>query len=105
MYHMRGVLHDWPTADCRTILSHITEAMEPDYSRLIIREFILPETGVPLAGGCNDLFMMVLLAGMERTEGQWRELLESVDLEIVGIQTVNMMGEGVIEAVKRTRVS
>lgn len=105
MYHLRAILHDWPTVECRNILSHVAEAMEPDYSRLIIRDFVLPDTGAPLLAGCNDLLMMVLLAGMERTESQWRELLESVDLEIVGIWNLINGGEGVIEAVKRNRAS
>lgn len=103
MYHLRAVLHDWPTAECRTILSHIAAAMEPNYSKLIIREFVLPDSGVPLLGSCNDILMMVLLAGKERTEGQWIELLNSVGLEIVGFWTIVLGGEGVIEAVKRTR--
>lgn len=102
MYHMRAILHDWPTAECRTILSHIAAAMKPDYSRLIIREFILPDTGVPLLGSCNDILMMVLLAGQERAESQWTELLGGVGLEIVGFWTLVKGGEGVIEAVKRT---
>lgn len=75
--------------------------MEPDYSRLIIRDFILPDAGAPLVSCCNDMLMMVLLAGMEREESQWRELLESVGLEIVGFWNVVKGGEGVIEAVKR----
>lgn len=100
MYHLRAVLHDWPTAQCRIILTHIVDAMTPDYSRLIIREFILPDADAPLLGSCNDLLMMVLLAGMERTESQWRELLEGVGLEVVGFWTTVKGGEGVIEAVK-----
>ena len=48
----------------------IVEAMKPNYSRLLIREFILPNMNAPLLGSCNDLLMMVLLGGMERTEKQ-----------------------------------
>lgn len=101
MYHLRAVLHDWPTAECKTILSHIAAAMKPEYSRLIIRDFILPDRDAPLLGSCNDLLMMVLLAGMERTESQWKELLNDVGLEIVGFWIPMKGGEGVIEAVKR----
>jgi len=45
--------------------------------------------------------MMVLLAGMEGTENQWRQLLNDVGLEIVGLSTPVRGGEGVIEAVRR----
>lgn len=79
--------------------------MKTGYSRLIIREFILPDTDAPLLASCNDIRMMVLLTGMERTEGQWKELLNAVGLEIVGFCTVVKGGEGVIEAVKSAAFS
>ncbi|KAL6720134.1 hypothetical protein ACLMJK_002055 [Lecanora helva] len=104
VYHLRAILHDWPTAECKKILSHIVAAMKPNYSRLIIREFILPDTNAPLLGSCNDLLMMVLLAGMERTDSQWKRLLSDVGLEIVGFWTAVSGGEGVIEAVKKERI-
>ena len=74
--------------------------MLPDYSKLIIRGFILPDTNVPLYTACTDIRMMLLHAGMERTESQWKELLNGVGLELVGFWTVEIGGEGVIEAMK-----
>lgn len=47
--------------------------------------------------------MMLLHAGMERTESQWKELLNEVGLELGGFWTVERGGEGVIEAVKRAK--
>ena len=38
--------------------------MTPNYSKLIIREFILPNTNVPLYTACTDIRMMLLHAGM-----------------------------------------
>lgn len=72
--------------------------MEVGYSKLIIREFVLREEGWALGPACNDLLMLVLHGGMERTERMWRELLGSAGLEITGLWGVG--GEGVIEAVK-----
>ena len=102
VYHLRAVLHDWPTTDCKTTLSHVVAAMEPDYPTLILREFILPDINAPLLGCCNDLLIMIPLAGMERTEGQWEELLDDVGLQIVGIWSIGNSGESVIEAVRKT---
>lgn len=101
MYHLRAILHDWPTATCRTILSHIADAMTPNYSKLIIRDFILPDSNVPLYTACTDIRMMLLHAGLERTEGEWRGLLDEVGLELEGFWVVEMGGEGVVEAIKR----
>ncbi len=68
--------------------------MKPEHPRLIIRDLTLPDTEAPLFAACQDMSMMVLLSGMERTEGQWTQLLADVGLAVKG-------GEGVIEAVKR----
>ncbi|KAF6237991.1 hypothetical protein HO173_004192 [Letharia columbiana] len=100
VYHLRAILHDWPTAICRTILSHIADAMTPNYSKLIIREFILPDTNVPLYTACTDVRMMLLHAGLERTKSQWIKLLSEVGLELGGVWTAERGGEGVIEAFK-----
>ena len=98
-YHLRAILHDYPDPLCTTILTHLAHAMQPGYSRLLIREFILPETRVPLVPACNDLLMMCLHAGKERTERQFREILEGVGLQVTGVWK-GEEGEGVIEAVK-----
>ena len=101
VYHLRAILHDWPTAVCHTILSHIADAMTPNYSKLIIRDFILPDSNVPLYTACTDMRMMLLHAGLERTESQWKELLNEVGLELEGFWAVERGGEGVVEAIKR----
>lgn len=93
VYHLRAILHDWPTPVCRTILSHIADAMTPNYSKLIIRDFILPDTNVPLYTACTDIRMMLLHAGLERTEGQWKELLDQVGLELGGFWIMERGGE------------
>jgi demethylsterigmatocystin 6-O-methyltransferase len=44
-------------------------------SILLIDEMVLPETGVSLMAASIDMTILTALAGMERTEAQWRELL------------------------------
>lgn len=75
--------------------------MTPNYSKLIIRDFILPDMNVPLYTACTDVRMMLLHAGLERTEHQWKELLDQAGLELGGIWFVERGGEGVIEAMRR----
>jgi len=53
---------------------------------------------VELFAASNDLLMMVLHAGMERTERELRELVEVVGLRVTGVWGEG--GEGVVEAVK-----
>ena len=40
---------------------------------------------------------------LERTESEWKELLDEVGLELEGFWYVERGGEGVIEAVKRAK--
>lgn len=39
-YFMRSVLHDWPDEQCRTILGHLRDAMEPGYSKILISDCV-----------------------------------------------------------------
>lgn len=39
-YFMRSVLHDWADEQCRTILGHLKDAMEPGYSRILINDCV-----------------------------------------------------------------
>lgn len=71
---MRGVLHDHPPHRVQRILENTKAAMGPE-SILLIDEMILPEEGVSFMAACIDMTMLVALAGMERTEAQWRETL------------------------------
>lgn len=75
--------------------------MAPGYSKLILGEFILPNTDAPFLASGFDWQMMVLHSGMERSERQWRELIEGVGLEIVDFWQGKEGGEGIIEVVKR----
>lgn len=74
--------------------------MEPGYSRILINDWVLPDTGAPLLPALLDIQMMAVLSGMERTESQWKELLDSVGLKIVKIWSSGKEVEGLIEAVR-----
>jgi hypothetical protein len=52
--------------------------MVPGYSKLLIHELILPNTGAAEIQGRFDLVMMTLGGGMERSKTQWTNLLEDV---------------------------
>ena len=100
LYFLHFVLHDWPDALAVQILAHIAAAMTPGYSKLILGEFILPDTDAPLIASGFDWQMMVLHSGMERSERQWRELIKGVGLEVVGFWQGKEGAEGIIEVVK-----
>ncbi|KAK8075445.1 hypothetical protein PG997_010108 [Apiospora hydei] len=86
IYYMRKVMHNYYDDKCRTILRPIVEAMGPT-SRLLFGDMILPETAQP-GDDALPFYMdlrMLMIGGTERSETQWKQLLESVGLVIVKI--------------------
>ena len=53
-------------------------------SRIVIDELMLPDQGVDWTATLTDLTMMATLAAKERTQTQWRDLLDRAGLEISG---------------------
>ncbi|KAJ6031002.1 hypothetical protein N7540_001734 [Penicillium herquei] len=98
-YYFRAIFHDWPDRVCRKILFNTISAMNPEYSRIIIVDFVLPDTNVPRMQAAMDIQMMCIGAGVERSKKQWSDLLASVGLKITGIWNSNPAVESVIEAV------
>lgn len=73
--------------------------MDSQYSRILIVDFVLPDTNAPLMQSSLDIQMMSIGAGVERSELQWRDLLGRAGLMINGIWNTSPGMESVIEAV------
>lgn len=72
--------------------------MEKEYSILLIYDYVMPETGAPIRAAAMDVQMMYLFAGMERTESQWKVILDASGLEMVQVWHSVGQSESVIEA-------
>ncbi|KAI1357798.1 S-adenosyl-L-methionine-dependent methyltransferase [Xylaria arbuscula] len=88
-YYFRSIFHDWPDADCITILKNTAAAMTPGYSKLLMSEFVLPASNTPLYPALLDINMMAVLNGMERTEAQFSALLDAAGLKAVKFWSVS----------------
>jgi hypothetical protein len=97
VYFLHSVLHDWNDETCRKILSQLVAAMTPGYSKLLINENVVPNTGAHWQATSLDLIMMVDLAAKERTEQQWHHVIEPVGLKITKIWTPLDSAESLIE--------
>ena len=73
-YIMSHVIHDWSEEQCMTIFGNCRKAMRPD-SRLLIVETVIPEDNSPHQGKLQDLVMLVLPGGQERTAAEYDSLL------------------------------
>jgi hypothetical protein len=75
-YFLHHILHDWLDKYRHLILKAIQSAMHPGYSRLLIHDLILPDTGAQEIQARFVLVMITFNGGMERSKAQWIKLLE-----------------------------
>lgn len=83
-YVISTILHDWPDNDARRILETVRAAAPPD-SRLILVEAVIGHPGQMSGTVWLDLLMLVIAAGRERTEEEWRVLLTTTGWEVVQV--------------------
>ena len=74
--------------------------MDPEYSTLLIDDYVLPDTNGKLREAEMDILMWLHTSGVERTERHWHSLCKSVGLEIVKIWSADRGEESVIEIKK-----
>ncbi|KAK8045116.1 hypothetical protein PG993_005140 [Apiospora rasikravindrae] len=98
-YFMRSVLHDWPDAQCRKILAQLKDAMEPGYSRILISDCVISDEKAAWQHVSMDIFMMAQVSSRERTEHEWRALVDSCGLKVTGIYSKGDGNEGLIEVI------
>ncbi|EXL89855.1 hypothetical protein FOIG_16863 [Fusarium odoratissimum NRRL 54006] len=96
-YFMHNILHDWEDNKASQILKHIADAMEPGYSRLLIHESIINSIKPLARVTTSDITMMACLGAKERTENEWRQLVQSVGLNVLKIWGPFESMEGIIE--------
>ncbi|KAL9084574.1 MAG: hypothetical protein Q9165_007999 [Trypethelium subeluteriae] len=98
-YFLHHILHDWADSYSLNILEQIRLAMKPGYSKLLIHDLILPDTGANAYQTIWDMTMMSFNSGMERSRSQWQRLLEKAGFEVVKFWVQNEDADGIVEAV------
>lgn len=85
---MHSVLHDWPDDVCVCILDNVKAAMVRGYSKLLINENCIPDSGAHWEATALDMMMLTLVSSRERTMEQWRQLVE----DRAGLRIVKFWG-------------
>jgi hypothetical protein len=84
------ILHDWDDESARRILETVRASAG---ERLLLIEAVIRPGNEPSGAKWLDLLMLVIAGGRERTEEEWRALLESA-----GWEPVRFFESGAIEA-------
>src|SRR6267143_1021451 len=93
-YMLKGIIHDWNDEAALKILKNCRRAIRPDGTLLIV-EAVLTRSTDP-ATALMDMLMMVLTSGRERTESEFRSLLQEAGFSMV--QVIRAMGAPIIES-------
>ncbi|KAA8644983.1 hypothetical protein EYZ11_008712 [Aspergillus tanneri] len=98
VYYFKYVLHDWSDEKAYIIFDHLKQAMERGYSKVLIEEYILPDSNARAVNGMTDMAVMVFCSGLERTRQRWLNLLQSAGLRVNKFWTRGGDALGIIEA-------
>ena len=94
---MMTVIHDWSDADSIAILKNV-RAHAPEGARLLLAEAIVDEGARGSFPIDMDIEMLVFASGRERTQSQWRSLVNDAGYRFV--QAIPLPGiTGLVEAV------
>lgn len=74
-YILSRILHDWPDAEAARILEVIRRSAPP-HAELIVIETLLTDAPGPHFSKLLDVIMLTMTSGRERTEAQYRALLD-----------------------------
>ena len=105
VYFLAHVLHDWPDKQAQVILEQVRDAMAPD-STVLLSETVMSERDASFAAAAMDITMMAAFASLERTEKQFRDLLDEAGLSLVKVwserkledASSSMLGQSILEA-------
>jgi hypothetical protein len=97
LYILSHIIHDWNEAQGLGILENCRRAMSPD-SRLLIIEMVLPEGNTFHPGKMLDMTMLATTPGQERTEHEYRMLLEKAGFKLSRVIPTNS-SVSIVEAI------
>ena len=72
-YIFRNIIHDWNDERSVSILKTLRKATRPN-ARVMILEWVLPDTSEFHLGKWSDMIMMASVCGRERTRGDFEKL-------------------------------
>jgi ubiquinone/menaquinone biosynthesis C-methylase UbiE len=83
-YIMKWIIHDWDDERATTILKNCRRAMKPE-GRVLIVDVVIPPSNEPHFGKFIDLNMLVMTGGLERTEEEFRQLLDASGFKLTRV--------------------
>jgi hypothetical protein len=89
-YVFRHIIHDWTDDQCARILGHCRGVIPAD-GRLLLVECVVPTDNAPSIAKEFDMTMLTFPGGIERTEAEFRLLLDRCGFELVSVTPTTTM--------------
>ena len=83
-YMMKSIIHGFNQERALVILGNIRRSIQSQ-GRLLLVEFVVPPGNTPSLGKLNDLNMLVIPGGRERTREEFEDLLGAARFRLGGI--------------------
>ncbi len=83
-YVLKYIIHDWDDERAIVILKKCRQAMAEN-GRVLLVEMVIPAGNAPSPGKFLDLEMLLYFYSRERTEAEYRDLLQQAGLELITI--------------------
>ena len=83
-YFLHSILHNWPDEKARDVLTNLKPAMRKGYSKVLIMDIVLSDESQALSYAV-DIRMLWNFGVAERSEREWKTLIDSVGLEVAKI--------------------
>ena len=84
LYIVQRVIHDWEDDRAVVILKNCRHAMK-DNERLLVVELVVPPGNTPHPSKLQDIIMLVIEGGLERTEVEFRDLFDAAGFQLTKI--------------------
>jgi hypothetical protein len=83
-YVFRHIIHDWNDEQCVQILGHCRRVVPSD-GRVLLVECVVPPGNAPSIAKDFDMTMMTFPGGIERTEAEFRTLLDRTGFQLTSV--------------------
>ncbi len=90
LYILKRILHDWSDQKSLEILNVCKQALSPT-SRLLIMDAVVADGNVRDFAKDEDIAMLTLFGGKERTKSEWEALFKAVGLRLIKIHSTASM--------------
>lgn len=93
-YVLKGIIHDWNDEDALKILKNCHRSIRPDGTLLLLETVLTPSSEA--MRGLMDMLMLMLVGGRERTEPDFRALLQQAGFSLSRV--IHTTGPDIIES-------